>query len=306
MNLPKLTGLIAATYTPFRPDGSLNLPAVEPLAAYLLRQGITTVFIAGTTGENHSLSLAERLALTERWVEIARGTPLKIVVHVGGNCLSDARALAAQAQALGAIAMAATSPSYYKPRQVDTLASCLAEIASAAPELPFYYYDIPSMTGVNLSAAELLPRAAERIPSLAGLKFSNPDLMTYQLCLRVGGGRFDVLWGSDEYLLAALALGGRGAVGSTYNFAAPIYQRLILAFDSADLATAREEQFRSVRLVQLLGDHPAGFMSAAKALMGLLGVDLGPARLPHPRLSPEATGQLRAQLEKLGFFDWIR
>ncbi|MCC6231288.1 MAG: dihydrodipicolinate synthase family protein, partial [Verrucomicrobiales bacterium] len=219
-------------------------------------------------------------------------------------CLAEARVLAAEAEALGATAIAALSPSYFKPRQVEALVDCCAEIAGAAPSTPFYFYDIPVMTGVSLSMPEFLAQGAERIPTLAGIKFTNPDLMSYQLCLRAGGGAFDVPYGTDEWLLAALALGARGAVGSSYNFAAPIYQRLEAAFVRGDLAAAREEQFRSVQLIQLLAGY--GYFPAAKAVMGMLGVEVGPARLPLAKLSPEQTHRLRTDLERLGFFDWIQ
>jgi N-acetylneuraminate lyase len=300
----KLTGLVAATHTPFHPDGSLNLAAVEIQAEHLAHTGVRAAFVGGTTGESHSLTVDERLALTGRWSEVARGSSLKLVVHVGGNCLADARALAAQAQELKADAIAALSPSYFKPKSLDTLIACCADIAAAAPGVPFYFYDIPSMTGVTLPMAEFLETAQSRIPTLAGIKFSNPDLMAYQRCLHAGGGRFDMPWGTDEYLLAALAVGAVGGVGSTYNFAAPIYTRLIAAFETGDLATARAEQFRSVQLVDLL--TASGFMSAAKAVMGFLGVPVGPARLPHANLTAEQSADLRASLERMGFLDWVR
>ena len=58
---------------------------------------------------------------------------------------------------------------------------------------------------------DFLAQAPDRIPTLAGIKYTNADLMSYQLCLRAGNGRFDVPYGTDEWLLAALALGaGRG------------------------------------------------------------------------------------------------
>lgn len=299
----RLTGLVAATHTPFNPDGSLNLTIVEKQAAHLLANGVRTAFIGGSTGESHSLSLEERRALAQRWFEITRGSELKVVVHVGSNCLTDAAHLARQAQELGALAISALSPSYFKPRSIEVLIDCCAQIASAAPATPFYFYDIPVLTGVNLSMPEFLATAKERIPTLAGLKFTNPDLMSYQLCLLDGDGRFDCPWGIDEALLAALAMGATGAVGSTYNFAAPIYLRLMTAFAKGDLATARAEQFRSVQLVQTLA-RP-GYMGAAKALMKMLGVDVGPARLPNASLSGEQTRQLEHDLRTLGFFDWL-
>ena len=134
-------------------------------------------------------------------------------------------------------------------------------------------------------------------------KFTNPDLMAYQLCLRADKGRWDVPFGCDEFLLSALALGAKGAVGSTFNFVAPLYTRLIAAFQRGDLATAQEEQFRSVQLIQLLVGY--GYMGAAKAVMGMLDVPVGPARLPNSNLSAEQVTQLRCQLDAMGFFEWV-
>jgi N-acetylneuraminate lyase len=299
-----LTGLVAATHTAFDADGRLNLTAIEKQAEHLLRSGVKTVFIGGSTGESHSLTVEERLALTRRWSEVVRQTPLRLVVHVGANCLADARALAAQAQTLGVAAISAQSPSYFKPKSLDTLIACCAEVAGAAPAMPFYFYDIPILTGVQFSMPEFLAVAPNRIPTLAGIKFTNADLMAYQRCLRAGEGRFDIPWGLDEYLLAALALGAVGGVGSSYNFAAPVYHRMMAAFARGDLAAARAEQYRSVQLLDLLGGF--GYIAAAKVVMGFLGVDVGPARLPNANLTTEQRAHLRAGLERLGFFDWVR
>jgi N-acetylneuraminate lyase len=224
-----------------------------------------------------------------------------VVVHVGSNCLADARTLAAQAEKLGAAAISALAPSYFKPRTLDLLIACCADIASAAPETPFYYYDIPALTGVSFPMTEFLEKAPARIPSLAGLKFTNPDLMAYLQCLR--SGDWDIPWGIDEWMLGALATGSHGAVGSSFNFAAPLYLRLMAAFARGDMEAARREQHRSAQLIALLARH--GYMGAAKAAMAMLGVDVGPARLPNGSLTAEQTRTLRTELETLGFFDWI-
>ncbi len=304
MSLISLTGLTPATHTPFHADGSLNLAVIEQQASHLLANGIGTVFIGGSTGESHSLSLDERRALAQRWVDVARGTALRIVVHVGSNCLHDAKVLAEQAQKLGAVAISSLAPSYFKPRNLEALVACAADIASAAPQTPFYFYDIPVMTNVIFSMPEFLAVAKDRIPTLRGLKFTNPDLMAYQLCLHAVNGKWDLPFGCDEFMLAALALGAKGAVGSSFNFAAPIYHRLIAAFEKGDLATARIEQFRSVQMIQLLASF--GYMGAAKAVMDMLGVPVGPPRLPNSNLSNEQKADLRSKLENLHFFDWVK
>ena len=298
-----LHGLVVAAHTPFHADGSLNLAVVEKQAGHFLKHKLSATFIGGTTGECSSLTLEERRALAERWMAVTRGTTLCVVVHVGGNCLEDAKMLAMQAEKMGASAVSALAPCYFKPRDVTLLVDCMATVANAAPSLPFYYYEIPTMTGITLSPSEFLTRAAEKIPNFAGLKFTSSNLMEYQLCRNFHDGAFDVPFGFDEMLLGALALGAKGAVGSTYNFAAPIYQRLMAAFASGDLAAAREEQMRSVELIQLLAGY--GFMGATKAVMEMLGVPVGPARLPNGNPTPEQKAELRRKLEHLGFFEWF-
>ena len=295
-------GICAATHTPFAADGSLDLSAVEKQRDHLLARGVTQVFIGGSTGESHSVSLTERRALAERWAQVAKGTPMQVIVHVGSNNLRDAAELAAHAQQQGAAAVSMLAPSYFKPRSLGDLVACCAQVASAAPALPFYYYDIPVLTGVNFSMEEFLNTAPAAIPNLVGIKFTNPDLMAYQLALRAGGGKYDLPWGCDEFYLAALAMGAKGAVGSTFNFAPGIYQRMAKAFAAGDIATARAEQFRSVQLVQVVARR--GYMGCAKALMGHLGVPVGPARLPNA--NPDAAGvkAMLGELEAIGFFGW--
>lgn len=298
-----LHGIVAAAHTPLHSDGSLNLEIAERQAAHFVANQVKTAFVGGSTGECHSLTLDERRQLAQRWAEVVRGTDLKLVVHVGANCLADSRTLAAQAEKLGAVAISALAPSYFRPRDVDALIACCADVARAAPQTPFYFYDIPSMTGVTLSMPEFLARAPEHIPTLAGIKFTNSDLMSYQLCLRAGDGQFDVPYGTDEWLLAACALGAKGAVGSSFNFGAPIYNRLLGAFARGDIESARAEQFRSVLLIKALASR--GYLASSKALMKMLGVDVGPVRLPNVNLTDEQTKTLRTDLEWIGFFDWL-
>lgn len=300
----QLLGLVAATHTPFQSDGSLHLPAIEKQAEHLFKSGVKTVFIGGSTGESHSLTLLERQSLAKRWSEVIRGTQLQLVVHVGSNCLTDSQALAAQAETLGAAAISALAPSYFKPKSLDSLIACCQSIAAQAPQTPFYFYDIPVLTGVSFSMPEFLEKAPALVPSLAGIKFTNSDLMAYQKCLHFQGGRFDIPWGVDEYLLAALALGAKGAVGSSYNFAAPVYLKVIAAFERGDLNAARNYQMQSVQLIELLARY--GYMAAAKATMGFLGVEVGPARLPNSNLNPAQIEALRTELIALGFFDWVK
>jgi N-acetylneuraminate lyase len=299
----KFNGMIAATHTPMRADYALNLKPIERLADHLIQNGVAGVFVGGTTGEGQSLTMEERRRMAGWWAEVVKGTSLKLIVHVGQNCLTDARELAGHAEKIRADAIAAVCPSFYKPANVERLVSCCQMIAGGAPKLPFYLYDIPAWTGVQLSLPEFLGLGRKRIPTLAGVKFTHGDLAQLQQCLCAGDGGYDVLFGCDDVLLAGLTLGVKAAVGSTYNFAAPIYKRLIEAFVANDFETARMEQARSVELIETLSRY--GFMSAAKVVMALVGIDCGPTRLPLAPLTPTQQTSLRQELERIEFFEWI-
>ncbi len=294
-----LTGLIPACHTPFDPAGGLNLSAVKQQADLFRESGLRAVFVCGTTGEFASLTLDERKALCERWVSVA-GDTMRVAIHAGSNCQAEAIELAGHARQSGAAAVAAVAPNYFKPANVQDLVEFLIPIAAEADPLPFYYYHIPCMTNVRLSVAELLREARFRIPNLKGLKFSHDDLIDLQGAITAEGGAFDILFGFDEALLAGLSFGVAGAVGGTYNFAGPVYQKLIRAFDKGDIAAARAAQFRATEMVKSLA--ALGFTAASKAVMSFVGVDCGPVRPPLHNLSRDQLSSLYAKLAPLDVF----
>jgi N-acetylneuraminate lyase len=299
---PPLHELVAATHSPFHDDGSLAPEVVPRQAAFLAANGTRTVFITGSTGESHSLTTAEKLALFEAWATAGPDNGLNVIAHVGGNSIEDAKLLARHAGKLGFSAISALAPSYYKPADLDALIACCAAIAEQAPDTPFYYYDIPVLTGVCFPMDRFLAQAPQRISTLAGIKFTNPDLVSYRRSLDVADERFDLPWGVDETLLAALATGARGGVGSTYNWAPHLYRNLIAAFDHGDLAEARELQSTAIQMIEAIA--ATGFLGTAKALMGRLGVPVGPARLPLGNPSPTQIDSLMENLAAMGFESW--
>ncbi len=294
-----LTGLIAAPYTAMNKDFSINLDIIEKQAESLITNGISGAFICGTTGEGLSLTIEERMKIAERWVSVAKGR-LIIIVHVGHTCLHDSMALAAHAKKIGADAIASIGPCYFKPNTVSALISFCAEIAKSAVDLPFYYYHIPSFSGVKLMMIDFLKN--ENIPNLAGIKFSHEDLMDFCQCLNLDNGKYDMLFGKDEILLSALVLGAKGAVGSTYNFSAPLYHLIMTACSAGDMETAQMEQCRAVNMVDILIKY--GGITAGKAIMKMIGIDCGPVRLPLQNLSQTQYESLYEDLKQIGFFSY--
>ncbi|MBD3673164.1 MAG: dihydrodipicolinate synthase family protein [Planctomycetaceae bacterium] len=287
--------LIAAVHTPFDAEGEFHSVAVERQVELLLEQNVAGVFPGGTTGESLSLSLGERLALGKQWVDVASGTDLEVILHVGANALPDAVTLAEQAGQIGASGIAAMPPTYFRPDGIDMILADLKRLSAAAPELLLYYYDIPSMTGVAVDTVELVERASEEIPQFGGIKFSRPDLPVLQRVLNSPKFSGEVFFGSDEMFLSAWMFGVRGAVGSTYNFMAPVYHRMLDAFEAGNLEDARQLQLQSAKLVAAL--IPFGFLSASKLLMRYLGADCGQVRSPLRALDERRSRELFEVLE---------
>lgn len=292
-------GLIAAPFTAFHPDTSLNLEAVPRLAALLARNRVVGAFVCGTTGEGLSMTVSERRRVAEAW-KAALPAELKLIVHVGCLNLGETCELARHAQMIGADAIGTMAPSFFKPAAVEDLVQWTAHVAAAAPRLPFYYYHIPSMTGVRIAAADYLAQARLRIPNLAGIKFTDEDLADYSAARAMAGEKHQILFGRDELLLSGLDCGATGAVGSTYNYSAPLYLRIMQALKNGDRAEAERGQADAREFIDVMIRH--GGLPAGKAIMKMIGVDCGPVRLPLRSLTASAEQALRADLESKRFF----
>lgn len=300
MKFKHLQGLIAAPFTPMHPDGSLHLEIIPAYYNLLKANGNTGAFICGSTGEGVSLTVEEKKRVAEAWAAATKGdADFKIITLAGGSCLQDAKDLAQHAQSVGLYAVSFTSPFYFKPSSVHVLAECCKAVADAAPELPFYYYHIPVLTGVGFQMIDLLAEVENKIPNFIGIKYTHEDFMDYLTCLQFKNGRYDMLWGRDENLLSALVLGAKGGVGSTYNYATPLYTALIEAYNQGNLETARHLQQQSIDIIRLLGKY--GGIATGKAYMKLIGLDCGEFRLPVRNMSQAQFQSFSADVAALGF-----
>lgn len=299
----KINGIVAATFAAYQADGSLNLSIIPQLVDKLIADGVAGVYICGTNGEGPNMTVEERMAIAEAYVKAANKRIL-VLVHVGHTSIKECQKLAAHAAQIGADAFSSVAAFYFKPTSVENLVDCMAEIASAAPNLPFYYYHMPTLTGVGMDMVEFLALGEKRIPNLAGIKYTASTLHELQACLNYENGKFEVLSGYDEMLLSALAIGAVGAIGSTYTFAAPVYLEIIKLFKNKELEAAAALQLKVVDFIRCIIKHPS--IAAQRAIMKILGYDLGDARLPLMPLSSDKFIELENDLKKVGFFDLLK
>ena len=299
--MEKIKGLIDAPFTPFYEDGSLNLAPIPEYAALLARNGLKGVFINGSSGEGYMLTEEERMQLAEAWMA-AVPKDFKVIVHVGSTSVMSSRRLAAHAQKIGAWGIGAMATPFPKIGNIEQLCRYCEEIASAAPELPFYYYHIPAFNGAFLSMYDFLKAVDGRIPNFAGIKYTFESLYEYNRCRRYQNGKFDMLHGQDETILPCLAMGGaQGGIGGTTNYNGRCLTGILEAWEKGDLEKARQLQDFAQDVIDVICNF-RGNIVGGKRIMKLIGLDLGPNRVPFMSVTDEEEQELRRQLEAIDFF----
>ena len=299
--MEKIKGLIDAPFTPFHEDGSLNLAPIPEYAALLARNGLKGVFINGSSGEGYMLTEEERMQLAEAWM-VAVPKDFKVIVHVGSTSVMSSRRLAEHAQKIGAWGIGAMATPFPKIGNIEQLCRYCEEIASAAPELPFYYYHIPAFNGAFLSMYDFLKAVDGRIPNFAGIKYTFESLYEYNRCRRYQNGKFDMLHGQDETILPCLAMGGtQGGIGGTTNYNGRCLTGILEAWEKGDLEKARQLQDFAQDVIDVICNF-RGNIVGGKRIMKLIGLDLGPNRVPFMSVTDEEEQELRRQLEAIDFF----
>jgi N-acetylneuraminate lyase len=295
----KFEGLISAPFTPMDKAGNLNLDIIPEYYNMLKNNGVVGAFINGSTGESVSLTQKEKQQQTEKWAEcFKKDNAVRIINLVGGTSYKECIENAILSFESGIYAIAVLGPYYFKPADENYLAEFVARVGEAVPEMPVYYYHIPVLTGVNIPMARFITRISEMLPNFAGIKYTHEDFMDFMTCLNYKEGTFEMLWGRDENLLPSLAVGAKGAVGSTYNYAAPLYNELIKAFDEGRMDDARSLQIMSINMILLLGKY--GGMGTGKAFMKYIGLDCGEFRLPVKNPDPRTYSLFERDVKALG------
>lgn len=297
-SIRKIEGLVAAPFTPLHPNGELNLGLIPEYARFLAGNGIKGAFIGGSTGEGVSMSFPEKMALINAWGETDEPNLQKIML-VGGTSQAESILLAKEADRCGFDAVAVLAPYYFKPASVELMAQFCIGIGEAVPNLGLYFYHIPALTGANLSMIDFLATIDGRLSNFRGIKYTHNDLMDFRRCLLFADGKYDILWGWDEIFLAAMAMGARGAVGSTFNYAAPVYYELMAAFDAGNLDRARAMQDQSIAIVKLLGKY--GGIAVGKAFMRAVGLECGKFRLPVANMTDAQYQDFLTDLDSIDF-----
>ena len=289
----KFTGLGTALVTPFTKNGEMDEKAVRRLGRRQIDSGTHFLVPVGTTGENPTLEIPERLRMVEILVDEAKGQ-VPVLAGCGGYNTNEIVHLAKDMQKAGATGLLSVTPYYNKPTQVGIVEHFKA--IAGATELPIILYNIAGRTGVNIETPTLARLA--QIPTIVGVKEASGSLS--QMCdvLRTLPPDFIVLSGDDALTLPLMAVGGRGVISVVSNQIPKEMSQMVEAAERNDFAAARAIHARIINLMQInFVESNPGPVKYAMAAMGLLEEVY---RLPMVPLKPESKAKVDAVLKELG------
>lgn len=285
--------VLTAMVTPFGADGSLDLDGAATLARWLVEHGSDGVVVAGTTGEAPTLSKNEHLELIRA---VREALPSHTVVAgAGSNDTRHAIEMTETVTEIGVDAVLSVSPYYNKPPQTGIEANFRAIAAST--DLPVIIYDVPGRTGRRI-ATDVLVRLFTEVPNCVAFKDATGDPAGAARLLAEAPDVV-VYSGDDSLTLPLLAVGAVGVIGVATHWAGTEFNEMIVAVDKGDLIGAREINARLQSSYAYSNSDTCVFSQAAKAMMRVLGVDIGECRLPLGPTPDGTEDRARAVLEDL-------
>lgn len=287
-------GIIPAMITPLKRDESVNHEALAKHIEFLIDNGVSGIFVCGTTGEFYALSLEEKREIIRTSKDVIKGR-VPLYAGTGGITTSECIELTQMAEAEGVDAVSILTPMFISPSDGD-LYDHYASIARNT-SLPIILYNNVPRTGVNISVS--LVEKLSKIENIIGIKDSsgNFDLTSEYIRVTRNNPDFHVLQGRDTHILAGLTYGATGAIAATANVAPKIVVSIYESFEKGDISKALEYQYMlaPLRMAFTLGTFPM----VIKTALEILGIDAGPCKSPIRDLLPEEKKQLKTILENM-------
>jgi N-acetylneuraminate lyase len=297
--LNKMQGIIPALITPYDESGAISEQVARKLIRHLLEKQVDGFYVSGSTGEGFLQSVGEREQMLEIVVDEVRGA-VPVISHVGAMDTDTCVKLAKHAERVGADAVSSVAPFYYKHGQEQVRGHYL-DIAMAA-DIPLILYHFPAMTGVQSTVR--FYEELSKVDRIVGVKFTSKDTFELQQLIEACGPDFRVFNGPDECLLAGLAVGCCGAIGSTYNIMPDLFAQLYRKFREEDWAEARRLQADANRVIAELLKYD--FIAFEREILRLQGIDVGLPRKPIQQLTDEERLQIRLFAQQFEFLELTR
>lgn len=287
----KFKGLFSALLTPFDKNGNIMFDSLKKLVDFNIENGIDGFYVGGSTGEGLLLTNEERKQIFG-CVKEAAGGRVTLIAHVGTISTDAAIDMARCAEKLGYDAVSAVAPFYYG-FPLEAVLGYYNDIANST-ELPVIVYNFPDSGGFSFTkdvANELF-----RNEKFIGIKHTSSDMFALQRFKQLD--RDIVVYnGFDETLLAGLAMGADGAIGSTYNFMGKKFKKIMTDFMQGRLAEAQKGQNEADEIISEMIKY--GVFQSEKAVLTEMGIDMGECRKPFLPITDECRASMKKIAQKI-------
>ncbi len=284
-------GVATALVTPMNEDGSINFDRLGRLIDEQIEAGVPALVICGTTGESATMTLEEHSKVIEFAVKHTAGR-VKIIAGAGSNDTACAAALAKEAEEVGADALLLVTPYYNKATQSGLVAHY--KYIAQRVSLPIILYNVPSRTGVNIKP-ETYAKLAD-VPNIVAIKEANGDISSVVKTRLLCGDKLDIYSGNDDQIIPIMALGGKGVISVLSNVMPKETVEMCDKMLKGDLEGAAKMQIELSSLIDAL------FIEVnpipVKEAMNLMGMDMGPVRLPMTPMEEGTKAVLKNELKK--------
>ncbi len=295
MTVPGRFGaVLTAMATPFDADGALDLDGAAVLARWLVDNGNDGLVVAGTTGESPVLSDAEKADL---WRAVSEAVTVPVIAGSGTNDTAHSVELTRVAEACGAAGILAVAPYYNRPSQAGFEGHFRA--IAAATKLPVMLYDIPIRTGRKV-AHETLLKLANEVTNIVALKDAAANPAASAKLMAEAPGGFELYSGDDDFTLPFLSIGASGTVGVDTHWTAVLQAQMLAAYTKGDVDEARRINARLVPSHDFKSTDDAPNPLPTKAMLRVLGLPAGQARLPMGPAPDGLEDRARTVLAGLG------
>ncbi len=285
------TGAATALVTPMNTDSTVNYKRLTSLVEEQIAGGIDALVICGTTGEKSTLNYKEHVKVIETAVNSAAGR-VPIIAGTGSNDTPYTVELCKDAISCGADAMLMVTPYYNKTSQKG-LVSHYFYVADKI-DSPIILYNVPSRTGVNI-APETYAKLCEH-PNIVATKEANGDISSVALTRALCGDKLDIYSGNDDQIIPIMSLGGIGVISVLSNLVPKEVHKLCYDYLDGNTKTASDIQIYYSRLIKALFSDVNPI--PVKEAMNILGMDVGPCRLPLVEMDAPVRDLLIEQMKK--------
>ena len=287
-------GVGVALITPMNPDGSVNYDKLSEILEQQIAGGTDCILICGTTGEASTMSEDEHMDVIRYAIEKVNHR-IPVIAGTGSNCTETAIKLSVQAEKAGADGLLLVTPYYNKATQGGLIRHF--EAIAKSVSIPCVLYNIPSRTGVTIQP-ETMAYLYKNVENIVGVKDATGNISMSTKLMSLVDEDFCLYSGDDDEVIPLLSLGGSGVFSVLSNIAPREVHEMCAKWFAGDVKGALKEQLRAYDLIKALFSEVNPI--PVKAAMNLMGMNVGPLRLPLTEMEPENQTKLREEMVKYG------